>query len=443
MIQDYLKTSLVFYDDIEKQHRHNDCCQETTHFDGLISPTDRFLPFQFRVPTSDWIGDINSVTLYDDTDTAVANLIAAYGIRPLIDLLSNCEWVTTNYTWIIYRGGALDAVLPTGNHYIRITDDAGHAWYSEIFQICDMTDIGTLGAELIEAFTNDDPPNDFDNFTSDGNEILVAQELGVQRDGCHSPIWYGCIGDVIYYDITLNMTLPDSLSVTINDWETNDLVGDGPTLTTNGNFTGTITLTRTGYCFLRLYMGLLGAHDMTGTFSMRLMEVTTYDGCIGLEWYNDCDFDGIIYQAKDSWYTTFCAYSNRLYFQKHLESPRTETTRDEAERLGTRFVRSIVQKKYYMFKVYVPEFLYNVIQTVALYANPVRSGVTIYLDNGDVGYIEELNIASEEWTEGNCYCHLTIEFREDAVVWTNCCDNYALRDESSCADITTTTGPPV
>lgn len=439
MIQDYLKTSLVFYDDIEKQHRHNDCCQETTRFDGLISPTDRFLPFQIRIPTDEWVGDINTVTLYDGTDVAVANLIADYGIRPLIELVSNCSWGDT-YVWVIYNGYALTAALPEGNHYIKITDDAGHAWYSEMFQICDMILISAIGFEVLLNWENGivGVPGwtGFGTFISGGPDITSAiSDAGGGFDAALSNLIGGGTGDQYYYEINFTriggafnwsmfLTDPDNLPFPVSNQIT---------FTASGLYTGILTTTAQGPYQLLVDVGDNPIQTASFDISLRKVIPATYEGCIGLEWYNDCDFDGIIYQEKDAWYTSFNRYINRLYFQKHLESPRTETTRDEAERLGTRFVRSIVQKKYYMFKVYVPEFLYNVLQSVALYANPVRSGVTIYLDNGDIGYIEELNIASEEWTEGNCYCHLTIEFREDAVVWTNCCDNYALRDESSCS----------
>ena len=430
MIQDYLKTSLVFYDDINKQHRYNDCCQEKTNWDKLKSPTDRFLPFQIRIPTDDWVGDINSVTLYDNGNNVVANLITAYGIRPLLDLVSNCSWSDT-YVWIIYNGGTLSAALPVGEYYIKITDDAGHDWYSELFLICDMTEQIMLSDELVTEWNNADPPNDFTILTTDGSEILRAQDAGIAGPA-YSNSFLAC-RDRLYYNIDFvqNDTARPQLYAT--DADTGDVISNIVTigLLGTGNYSGYLTLTSGGSVILNLLPDGINC-DFSGTFDIRLATTTTFDGMIGLEWYNDCDFDGIIYQSKDTWYTNLCAYSNRLYFERHLESPRTEITKDEEDRLGTRFTKSVVSKKFYMFKILVPEFLYNVIYTLPLYANEVRSAVIIYLDNGDIGYVKELNVL-EEWVEGNCYCTMTIEFREDAVVWTNCCDNYALRDESSCS----------
>jgi len=430
MIQDYLKTSLVFYDAITKQHRHNDCCQETVNWDKLKSPTDRFLPFQIRIPTDEWFGDINSVTLYDDENNVVANLIAAYGIRPMLELVSNCSWSDT-YVWVIYNGDILSAALPVGEHYIKITDDAGHAWYSELFMICDMAEQIMLSDELVIEWNNADPPNDFTILTTDGSEILRAQDAGIAGP-IYSNSFLAC-RDRLYYNIDFVQNDAARPQLYATDADTGGVISNIVTigLLGTGNYNGYLTLTSGGSVILNLLPDSVNC-DFSGTFDIRLATATTFDGMIGLEWYNECDFDGIIYQEKDTWYTEFCAYSNRLYFERHLETPRIETNRDEEERLGVRFTKSIVQKKFYMFSILVPEFLYNVIQTLQLYANEIRSAVYIYLDNGDIGHIKELNV-TEEWVDGNCYCKMTIEFREDAVVWTNCCDNYALRDESSCS----------
>ena len=428
MIQDYLKTSLVFYDDIGKQHRFNDCCQETTNWDKLMSPTDRFLPFQVRIPTDGWVGDINTVSLIDSEDNFVANLIAAYGIRPLLELVSNCSWTDT-YVWIIYTGGVLGAALPVGEHYIRITDDAGHAWYSELFLVCDMTDVVAFGDEIIYEWNNADPPLQFGTFSVDGRNILQAADVNNSGLAYSNEFWV-CRGDRIYYDIDFVQNAAVNIVLSVTDGILGVAVSNLVTLTITNNYTGYFTITETGNFILSVVAGNW-PNDFSMDCSFRIESTITYDGMIGLEWYNDCDFDGIIYQEKDTWYTQLCGYTNKLYFKRHLESPRIETTRDEEERLGVRFTKSIVQKKFYMFSILVPEFLYNVLHTLQFYANETRSAVYVYLDNGDIGHVKELNIL-DEWVDGSCYCKITIEFREDAFVWTNCCDNYALRDESSC-----------
>jgi len=435
MIQDYLKTSLVFYDDINKQHRYNDCCQEKTNWDKLKSPTDRFLPFQIRIPTDDWVGDINSVTLYDNGNNVVANLITAYGIRPLLDLVSNCSWSDT-YVWIIYNGGTLSAALPVGEYYIKITDDASNAWYSELFLVCDMTAVEFVDDdEIILRWINEYPAPwaPFDTFSSDDNYIVSAINTGGGTQGAHSNAIDGTNGERFYYEIDFTRVV-GAAQWNMYLMNTDNLfvpVSNQIALAASGIYTGTLTTTAPGPYYLVVYVGLA---NQTASIDVSLKRIIngTYNGMIGLEWYNKCDFNGIIYQDKDTWYSFFQGFKNRLYFERKLESPRTETVRDEVERVGVRFTKSIVQKKFYMFSILVPEFLYNVLQTLQLYANERRSAVYIYLDNGDVGRIKELNVL-EEWIDGNCYCKITIEFREDAVVWTNCCDNYALRDESSCS----------
>lgn len=441
MIQDYLKTSLVFYDAITKQHRYNDCCQDTTNYNGLTSPTDRFLPFQIRIPTDEWVGDIQTVTLYDDEDNVVANLITAYDIRSVMYVLSNCLWNDT-YAWVIYNGGTLSAALPAGIHYIRLTDDAGHAWYSELFTICSMTQVdAVVDEELLKEWTNGAGVHGtFGTFVSDeGNVTMATEPAAGGGGGAVSNELIGRTGDRFSFIFDFQRysgTNPWSAFLVEYGDETvvlsnalNIFWADG-----NGVREGTFTTTGNGpyQLVFRVVADPAVIQQASADISVRRIVAGTYEEMIGLEWYNECDFDGIIYQSLDNWHVHMEGFVNKLYFPVKLESPRIETTKDVNETLGTITTNSIVQKKFYIFKLLVPEFLYNVLQKLQMYANRTRSFANIYLDNGDVGEVMELNIL-EEWVDGNCYCHLTIEFREEAVVWTNCCDNYALIDESSCS----------
>lgn len=437
MIQDYLKTSLVFYDDIDKQHRSNDCCLENENWNKLISPDDRFLPFQIRIPTDEWVGDIQTVRLYDEDDVLVENLITDYGIRNVMWVLSNCFWNDT-WVWVIYNGGTLSDTLPEGNHYIRITDDAGNAWYSEMFSICDLTQVDANADEelLVEWENGAGVFGTFNVLTTDGGNITYASEAAAGGGGGSvSNQIDGRTGDRFSFVIDFQKFSGGNIwSMFLTEFGDETVVlSNAVNLPNTDVYEGVFTTTGNGpyQLVFQVAVGAI-AQEASAGISIRRIIPATYTGMIGIEWYNNCDFDGIIYQNFDNWHVHMEGFVNRLYFPVKLESPRTETTKDGSETLGVFNTNNIVQKKFYMFKVLVPEFLYNVLQTLQLYANNTRSIVNIFLDNGDVGEIMELNIL-EEWVEGNCYATLTVEFREAAVVWTNCCDNYQLYDESSCS----------
>ena len=143
MIQSYLKTGMVFYDDQNKQHFRRDCCKET-----FIQYTDNehFPAFQIFLEDEIDFATDPVFELYDLED----NLIGAFtninfdrdetylhdGIYTYIhNFLTNSLGVDTN---LIYPAGH-DFVT---NYYIKVTftltDTSIVSYYSEAFRICNV-----------------------------------------------------------------------------------------------------------------------------------------------------------------------------------------------------------------------------------------------------------------------------------------------------------------
>ena len=145
MIQEYLKTSLVFHQfssgdttEVAAQilHYYDGCCQ------NVYAPkTDlrHVIPFQFLVPNEGvvtaWINDAETNTLVNPTPAAVTDLAANH-----LDVRSDAT-----RTWYIYEGiTQLAADLPVGFYYLLFRVNPAGApdttWHmSEVFQVCDFT----------------------------------------------------------------------------------------------------------------------------------------------------------------------------------------------------------------------------------------------------------------------------------------------------------------
>lgn len=148
-------------------------------------------------------------------------------------------------------------------------------------------------------------------------------------------------------------------------------------------------------------------------------DIFTFGNMLSLVWWNECDFDEIIYQY---------GYTNRLILDTFLENPRAEITKNGPNpRLCETFYENIQHKDYYNFKIRLSKFAYYSLSRLPLYADIELGHVIIALPNNDWAEITDIAIDGE-WDNDNCFNTFTLEFIQDCLVITNCCDNMDLSE---------------
>ncbi len=409
MIEDYLKTSLPMYVTLEEQHYRSDCCKNRLFY--LRTDTLRLPPFQIMTTNG---GSIGGITLYDTDGNVVAN-------AGITDLANNHlhEQTDCETYWYIYNGIVdLSDPLPLGDYYIvvNIIGDLGsELWYSEVFTVCDchVVPVGDDIEKLLNGnffnWTGDDP-DDWIVSAEDANNFVTEDPAG----GCRLVSNGNLIA--ISQDI---LTIGKYYAATI---EINEITGtlaiQAPAVDVDFTTTGIKTIV-----FLADQIGFTikrgGVCDAEFD-NVSVQEFRTFEFCddITVTWWNECDFEDIIYQL---------GYRNRLYFDEVLAAPREEITKDQDERLGENFELSIILKKFYQLRDHVPEYIYNMMIRWPLYDN-----VYITLPSGESAKMEDINITSE-WQDKNCYNHITVEFTQGPLVKGQCCENFNIMDESSCS----------
>ena len=414
------------YVTLEEQHYRSDCCKNRQFW--LRTDTLRLPPFQIMTTNG---GSIGGITLYDTDGNVVAN-------AGITDLANNHLIEQTDCTtyWYMYDGILdLAAALPLGDYYIvvNIIGDLGsELWYSEVFTVCDCDVVPTGFEELLVNgnfldWTADDP----DGWTTVEAGASVVTEVGSGEDrtgaGLDSCCLYEAGGNTASIEQDI-LTVGDIYVVEVYKSFRNGAnnmrieMGTGGTQTEFADWFVTPLLDT----YILQCDGTDGIFKITtiGNTEATMDYVSvknfkSFEFCsdIVVEWWNDCDFEDIIYQT---------GYHNRLYFDEKLASPREEITKDQDERLGENFEKSIILKKFYQLRDHVPEYIYNMMIRWPLYDN-----VYITLPSGESAKMEDINITSE-WQDKNCYNHITVEFTQGPLVKGQCCENFDIMDESSC-----------
>lgn len=129
-IDNYLRTSLIFYDSVEKQDFRKIVLENINIPKTQIVERYRLPPF--NITSTNLIGIPTVFKLYSKhTNLETADLLdAAYGGADLLSL----EFDGTNY-WLVYDGEAyLGSSMPMGKQYVKISDGF-RTWESEIINI--------------------------------------------------------------------------------------------------------------------------------------------------------------------------------------------------------------------------------------------------------------------------------------------------------------------
>lgn len=143
MIFDELNTGFRWYTSLSRQNRYKNQCASLCDF-ALLSLCNDLLPFQIKTPA---FGNANSWQLiYLDGEISI-------DISACIPFI-NKYVAPDSSVYLSYNGGSLSGCIPDrlncGHWYSTLSDDDGHIFYSEVFNVLPIE-----GAE--EVFPSLDP----------------------------------------------------------------------------------------------------------------------------------------------------------------------------------------------------------------------------------------------------------------------------------------------
>ena len=131
MIDNFLYSVLPFYDSVAKQNFKKDWMHYDLCTSALISPKNRFLPFQFVRATK--YNPIVSLKLYCYDGTFIEDLLGDIPAGD-IDIITA---QAVDYT-VYYGNKDLTDDLPCGFHYLEAYDGVQY-WFSEVFKVIDFS----------------------------------------------------------------------------------------------------------------------------------------------------------------------------------------------------------------------------------------------------------------------------------------------------------------
>ena len=427
MIQSYLKTGMVFYDTTDKQHFRRDCCKS-----DFCQFTDKthFPSYQFEVDGYNG-GGFGAIHVFDLNGVDVG-IWAVSAPRPTVyhygDLLCNFNH---DYRDEIIYPAFMDYETC---YYLRLAvimadgDPANPKYfYSEAFRVCDCEPEGIGdGEELIEngwfedwsgaANPNNVPDgwavqlNDATNYVQDaGGECQIisnnTSDIYIEQTTVEVGKWY-------VFRVNITAVVAGQLRMS------NDGATQG-TWNTTGEKSVVFQAVATD-----IIMRRVGATDIIFT-DVRVEEFIGFEFCdrMTLNWWSDCDWDGIIYQD---------GFRNSLVLADpekiELQLPQEDIEVSPNERLGELFPNDVIIKKRYRFKIRIPEYLWNALIRLPAYGSEMPNfhcWITLPAPWSSACPMSEV-IIKGEWDTGNCFNTFEVEFVDDdeyPVVATNCCDD--------------------
>jgi len=424
MIDNYLKTGMVFYDSIDKQHFRSACCK--TNFCQFTDHL-HFPSFQFFTDSAITIPPAVIWDIFDLNDNNLGNWGLNYPGMDVYHFIGNGYQYSHDFRDAVIYPGFIDYETC---YYLRVainTEAGAEYWYSEAFRVCDCEVDGVgNGLNLIENGWFEDwvivPPNAWDDYplgwTLAGNDnanyvVDAGGECQLISDNS-TPITINQLPVIIgnWYVATIEITVATLGGVALFD-----------------NISALIVWTTTGaknlvFQAASTYIGLrrAGVCDITFT-DFRVEEFVGFEFCdrMTLNWWSDCDWDDIIYQH---------GFRNSLVLADpetiELQLPAEDIVVNPEERQGEMFVHDVIIKKRYRFKIRIPEYLWNALIRLPAYGSEMPNfHCWITLPDGSACPMSEV-IIKGDWDTGNCFNTFEVEFVDNdeyPVVATNCCDN--------------------
>jgi len=426
MIQDYLKTGMVFYDDPARQHFRNSCCKEKF---CQFTDKNHFPSFQFSFDFP-WAGTNYRIYDLDDNDISGVWFVGA-GAPSFSEYHSGGDNYTFSHDFrdeVTYT-----AEVEYGTCYyltLNVLTAAGYVhFYSEAFMVCDCEPDGIGdGENLIENGWFVDwvivPPNAWDDYplgwtlvNNDAANYVV--DAGDECQMISNNTQALRIEQIIleigkWYVVTINITAVAAGGIQI--YEGGNVIAQ---LNTTGIHNIVFQATDT---LIRIYRW--GITNVTFT-DFRVEEFIGFEFCdmMTLYWRSDCDWDRIIYH--DGFINSLVLGDSHGAIS--LDTPSEDIVVNSTERKGEIFASNVVIKKRYKFNIRIPEYLWNVLMRLPAYGSEMPGfHCWITLPDGSACSMSEVGILGE-WDVGNCMNTFTVEFVDDdeyPVVATNCCDEY-------------------
>lgn len=382
-------TTLPIYNKIEKQ-----CFERAKHATNkglfaIVCPRHRLPSFQW-LDDADGAASVSTVTLvhHDETTTNITSYFVA------LPALA--------HDYFTYSGATLKYLLPTGNHYLKITMNNGYIYYSEWFTV------DCVYANLVETFSN----TSYGTFTFAGGAITSAIQGGGDPNGSAGseavgfPMIKGETIKVIFYLTKNSGQLP---TVSIRD---KMRVNPEDTIDTAATVEGLneIELTSTGNLdILVFFANTAVANWLTSEVIVIRNYSTKY---LIIDFHNDCDLGDFYYHG---------GFTQSLWFESEPMETTFPMEEDGMKNGEARFVRSFArqEKKYIARTKEMPDYMVEVFNRMKLHDFVQLTDLF-----GDQHYVYNLEPEHEWLGEDKYYARINLTFDfDEAVVIAGCCND--------------------
>jgi hypothetical protein len=298
------------------------------------------------------------------------------------------------HDYFTYHGQTLNYPLPVGDHYLKLTGNLGHVYYSDWFRV------DCVYENLIGTWSN----NGYETFTASGTGVNVVNSVGTTAN-IFSTLFTVGMGEII--TVRFNMTYFGSVpQLLFRNY------GSALVLTencANGLNDFQFTTTWEGQTYITINTTALNDSFL---ISDVLVNRTYSEKFVIINFSNICDLGDILYHTgmvQTLWMITE---------PMELTFPQEEEGVKNGE---GRFVRTFTRqtKKYLMRTPLLPDYMVEVFNRMKLHD-------TIQLTNlvGDVDTVYNLEVDHEWFDVDKYYAKIDLTFDHDETfVIAGCCNN--------------------
>lgn len=376
-------TTLPIYNKIEKQ-----CFERAKHATNkglfaIVSPRHRLPSFQW-LDDSDGAASVTTIELVH-TDETTTDITTYFVALPALA-----------HDYFTYSGAILKYLLPTGNHYLKITMDNGYIYYSEWFTV------DCVYGSLTEFWYN----GTYETFTTSGNVLSSVIETGADGYGKSDAAGFSLANgesiDVIFY-LTKNSGQLPTISI-------RDLLGNVIDSAATAEGLNIIELTASGAVDVLLYFANTAAANYSTTEIHTIRKYSTK--YLIIDFHNDCDLGDFYYHG---------GFTQTLWFESEPMEMTFPQEEDGVKNGEGRFVRSFArqEKKYIARTKEMPDYMVDVFNRMKLHDFIQLTDLF-----GDQHYVYNLEPEHEWLNDDKYYARLNLTFDfDEAVVIAGCCND--------------------
>lgn len=378
-------TTLPIYNKIEKQ-----CFERAKHATNkglfaIVCP-------RHRLPSFQWLDDA-------DGAASVSTIILVHADATTTDITSYFVALPVlAHDYFTYSGATLKYLLPTGNHYLKITMDNGYIYYSEWF---------TVDCVYDSLVTDIDIDSDYDIFTHSGTAITQAVN---NAGSAHTDSNQFSItkGESVLFITFLTITSGEAPGVSLYSSGAGLICSGIQTLSAGFN---AITITATASAtdaLIKINNGDAANWGATEIITLRQYS-TKY---LIIDFHNDCDLGDFYYHG---------GFTQTLWFESEPMEMTFPMEEDGVKNGEARFVRSFArqEKKYIARTKEMPDYMVDVFNRMKLHDSIQLTDLF-----GDQHYVYNLE-PEHEWIDNDkYYVHLNLTFDfDEVVVIAGCCND--------------------